>query len=218
MPEQQTEIDEPIEQDQWLPDSPELPRRPRRRLLTPAPLSLLGVLLIACGFIAGVLVEKGQTSSSGNGSGASSAFASRLSGLRSALGGSGKGTSGTSGTSGGFLGRLGGGGVTVGEVAYVKGGTLYVTNAEGNTVKVSTTEASTVSKTVKAGVKQIHPGETVTVSGEKSASGAIVARSIAVGSGGGLGALLGGATGGSRTGGAGTGGGASGGGQSLFGG
>ncbi len=43
----------------------ELARRPRRRLLgtggNPIPLALLGVLLIACGFIGGVLVEKGQS-------------------------------------------------------------------------------------------------------------------------------------------------------------
>ncbi|MFZ2051874.1 MAG: hypothetical protein WAU69_13200, partial [Solirubrobacteraceae bacterium] len=109
-----------------------------------------------------------------------------------------------------------GGGATVGQVAYVHGGTLYVTNAEGNTVKVSTSEASTVSKTVKATVGQIHPGETITVIGEKSASGAIVARSISVGSGaGGLGSFLrGGSTGGSHAGA----GGAASEGQSLFGG
>lgn len=48
-----------------------LPPRPRRRLLgaggSPIPLALLGVLLIACGFIAGVLVEKGQTASGASG-------------------------------------------------------------------------------------------------------------------------------------------------------
>jgi hypothetical protein len=53
---------EPIaEQDRWLEEDEELPRRPRRRLLRPLPLALLGVLLTACGFIGGVLVEKGET-------------------------------------------------------------------------------------------------------------------------------------------------------------
>lgn len=217
MPEQQTEVHDQIEQEQLLPDSQELPRRPRRRLLTPVPLALLGVLLIACGFIAGVLVEKGQTTSSGGGT--SSAFASRL---RSALGGNsgsapGGATAGGAGSrAAGLLGRVGGG-VTVGEVAYVKGDTLYVTDAEGNTVKVETTEASTVQKTVKSSAKQIHPGETVTVTGEKGASGAIVARSVSVGSGGGIGALFGAASS-SSAGGSGTGAGSKGSGQSLFGG
>ena len=51
------------EGDEWLEEPAGLPRRPRRRLLTPVPLALIGVLLIACGFVAGVLIEKGQTSS-----------------------------------------------------------------------------------------------------------------------------------------------------------
>lgn len=215
MPEQ-TEAFEPIEQEQWPADLQELPPRPRRRLLTPLPLALAGVLLVACGFVAGVLVEKGQTSSSG-GSGTSTALSSRLAGLRSAFSaGSARGSGG--GAAGGFASRLGaGGGATVGEVAYVHGSTLYVTNAEGNTVKVSTSEASTVSRTVKSSVKQVHPGETVTVIGEATSGGAILARSISVGSGSGLGALLGaGASGGSRAGGSGTS--SSGAGQSLFGG
>lgn len=216
MPEQ-TEAFEPIEQEQWPADPQELPPRPRRRLLTPLPLALAGVLLIACGFVAGVLVEKGQTSSSG-GSGTPAALSSRLAGLRSAStsGSSARGSGG--GAAGGFASRFGaGGGATVGEVAYVHGSTLYVTNAEGNTVKVSTSEASAVSRTVKSSVKQVHPGETVTVIGEATSGGAILARSISVGSGSGLGALLGaGASGGSRAGGSGTS--SSGAGQSLFGG
>ncbi len=220
---EQTDVYEPIEQEQWLADSQELPRRPRRRLLSPIPLALLGVLLIACGFIAGVLVEKGQTSSP-SATGASGSLASRFAGLRSATSGAGGSSSSSSthgagtGAGGAFAGRFGaGGGATVGQVAYVHGSTLYVTNSEGNTVKVTTSEASTVSKTVKAGVKQIHPGETVTVTGEKGAGGAIAARSISVGStaGGGLAALFGSGapTGGSH----GTTGGSSSG-QSLFGG
>jgi hypothetical protein len=208
----QTDVFEPIEQEQWLGDSQELPPRPRRRLLTPLPLALAGMLLIACGFIGGVLVEKRQTSS-GPSAGTSSSFSA----LRSALGGaSGARSAGTGTGAGGFFGRLGGG-ATIGQVAYVHGATLYVTNTEGNTMKVSTSEASTVSKTVKASVRQIHPGETVTVIGEKGTGGAIVARSISVGSaaGGGLGAFLpGSSTGGSHTGTGGT----AGEGQSLFGG
>ena len=193
----------------WLeePAEPELPRRPRRRLLTPIPLALTGLLLIACGFIGGVLVEKGQNSSSSS-SGAAG-FASRFASLRSAGGGSsasagGSGTSaggtgtGSSGRAASLFGAGGAGGLgaTVGQVAYVSGSTLYVTNTEGNTVKVKTSDASTVSKTIKSDVKGIHPGETVIVTGSASANGAVKAESIRVSeagaSGGGLGALFGG--------------------------
>ena len=93
---------EPIAQDdEWLDEDEELPRRPRRRLLSPVPLALLGVLIVACGFIGGVLVEKGQTSSTGSSSAASS-LAARFAALRG------------SGTGGGFSSGGCGGGRRVG--------------------------------------------------------------------------------------------------------
>jgi hypothetical protein len=219
---QETAAYEPIEEDEgWLEEPEELPRRPRRRLLSPIPIALLAALLTACGFIGGVLVEKGQTSSSSS-AGASSGLASRLAGLRA--GGAGASASGVT-ASGGSAGGGGGSGATrggqrptAGQVAYINGGTLYVTNAEGNTVKVTTSAGTSVNKTVKGSINAIHPGETVTVTGASGASGAISAESINVGSGaGGFGSLLGGL--GTRSGsGSGTGGGTGGGGeQALFG-
>jgi hypothetical protein len=211
-PAAETWAEEPLE---------ELPPRPRRRLLgkggSPSFLALLGVLLIACGFIGGVLVEKGQTSSTA-GSGASS-LASRFAALRSA-GASTTGTGSSAGKTagGGFAGAFGGLGgaasATVGEVSFVGGSTLYVTNSEGTTVKVATSPASSITKTVKADVHGIHPGETVVVRGAKGSDGVVSAESISVGgaAGGGIASLFGGggagrgssATGGSsRTGGAG---------------
>lgn len=192
---------EPVEP--WLADdeATELPPRARRRLLTPPALALMAALAIASGFIAGVLVEKGQQSSSspGTGSGASG-LAARFAALRGGSdASSGAGTASTSssgsgstagGATGGF-GRLGGGaGATVGQVAYVSHGTLYVTTLEGNTVKVTAAPGATVSKSVTTHVARIHPGETVIVTGTSSANGAIAAQSIragAAGAGGGLG-------------------------------
>jgi len=210
--------DEPIE---------ELPPRPRRRLLGAGGngaggnlifLALLGVLLIACGFIGGVLVEKGQTSSNSS-SGVAASLASRFAVLRGGSSSAGSSATGSTGASGFGTGA----GATAGSVAYVSGDTLYVTNSEGNTVKVTTSAASTVTKTVKADVKGIHPGETVVVTGAAGANGAISAESIRVGgSGGGLGALFGGAgagagaSGGGRSAGA-TGSSGSSGGPALFG-
>jgi hypothetical protein len=219
---------EPVaEDDDWLDEPAELPRRPRRRLLgaggNPITLALLGVLLLACGFIGGVLVEKGQTSTSTGGS--TSGLASRFAALRGAGGtaatgggatGSASSGSGASSTHGGFAGGGGGfagggfagrggfggagaAGATIGEVSFIGGNTLYVTNSEGNTVKVTTSPASSITKTVKADVHSIHPGETVVVRGTKSSGGAVSAESVSVtaaaggsGAGGGLGALFGG--------------------------
>jgi hypothetical protein len=183
------------EQDDWLEDPEELPRRPSRRLLGAGGrpvLALLSVLLIACGFIGGVLVEKGQSSSSSSSVGTAASLGSRFAALRGGTSNAGAGAStGASGGSGGLLGS-GAGRPTAGTVAYVAGKTLYVTNAEGNTVKVTTSAGTSVTKTVKADVAGIHPGETVTVTGATGATGAVNAEAISVGSGGGLRALLGG--------------------------
>ena len=79
----------------------------------------------------------------------------------------------------------------------MEGTTLYVTNTEGNTVKVRTSSGSQVTKTVKSDVKGIHPGETVLVTGPTAKDGTVTAESIKAGStglGGGIGALFGGGT------------------------
>jgi hypothetical protein len=217
MPPEQATVEQ---QQEWLDEPPEseLPPRPRRRLLTPAPLALMGVLLTACGFIGGVLVEKGESSSSSSAGGASG-LASRFAALRAGASGTGA-RSGTGSAAGGF-GSSGAGGSftrpTAGTVAYLDGSTLYVTNVEGNTVKVTTSAGTTVNKTVKSAVKSIHPGETVTVTGETGESGAISAESISVGSsGGGFASLFGGS--GARGGSSGSARGGGGGEPALFGG
>jgi hypothetical protein len=203
---------------EWIEDE-ELPRRPRRRLLTPLPLSLLGILLIACGFIGGVLVEKGESSSSTS-PGTSSALASRFAALRGGTAGStGTRAGATTGSSTGSSAAGGFTRPTAGTVAYLAGNTLYVTNSEGNTVKVTTGAGTSVTKTVKSTTKGIHPGEAVTIVGATASSGSITAESISVGAstgglaglfgGGGAAASRGGSTGGSSS--------SSSGGQSLFG-
>ncbi len=189
---------EPLAQDdeqEWDEPIDELPPRPRRRLLgaggNPVVLVLLGVLLIACGFIGGVLVEKGQgSSSSSSGASAGAGLASRFAALRAGATGTGTSSTSTSGSPGSSTGFVR---PTAGTVAYLAGSTLYVTNSEGNTVKVTTSAGTSVTKTVKSSVKDIHPGETVTVTGASGSGGAVSAESISVGSsGGGFAALLGG--------------------------
>lgn len=209
----------PLEGEEWLSEPDMLPRRPRRRLLAPLPLSLLGVLLIALGFIGGVLVEKSESSSSSPAAAGSSALTSRfraLAGGRSAAS-TGAASSSTAAGASGFARP------TVGTVAYLEGGTLYVTNSEGNTVKVTTSPGTGVTKSVKSTVPDIHPGETVTITGASSSGGVVTAESITVGASGtsAFSGLFGGS--GSGAGGSGAAGsgtttsGASTGGQSLFG-
>jgi hypothetical protein len=222
--------------ERWFDDGDEElpPPRPRRRLLAPLPLALLAGLAVACGFISGVLVEKGQ--SSGSSASGAGGFASRFAALRgsgttassgasasTSASGATSGASGPGGASatsgaGGALGRLGGG-ATVGQVAYVAHGVLYVTTLEGNTVKVTAAPGATVTKSIDTTTRSIHPGETVVVSGTPGANGAIAAQSIRAGveTGGGLGpgALFG--AGGRSSAASGTSSPSGGGGQALFG-
>jgi hypothetical protein len=171
------------EEREWLDQPSELPRRPRRRLLTPIPLGLMAVLLLACGFFAGVEVQKGQ-------SGSSSTGAAGLSARSAAFAGASGGTARSSGSgfpaaaAGGFPGAGAGGrgAITTGEVSYVRGNTIYVADSQGNTVKVSAAAGSKVTKTVDTKTSAIHPGERVVVLGSQGQNGAISASSITVSS------------------------------------
>jgi hypothetical protein len=179
------DFDPLAEEDDWG-DEPGQPRRPRGRLLAPIPVALLAILLLACGFFAGVEVEKGQTSSSS--SGAPAGLASGLAALQggsSKAAGAGTPTAATgSGAPSGFPGAAagGGGGITTGEVAYVRGNTLYVTDSEGNTVKVLSSAGASVTKTVTTKARKIHPGETVLIRGTTGKDGVLSASSISVSS------------------------------------
>ncbi len=173
------------EEDEWLEQPPELPARPRRRLLgagaNRTAVCLLAVLLLVCGFIGGVLIEKRETTGSSSAGATTGSLASRFAALRAGTSGTGSRSAGAAGGRGGIVG-LGGSRPTTGTVAYLAGSTLYVTSPEGNTVKVKTSAATSVTKTAATSVDAIHPGETVTITGASGAGGAIAAESISVGS------------------------------------
>lgn len=178
---------EPGEEEREWPDEPsELPPRRRRRLLAPVPLALSAVLLIACGFIAGVQVQKGQGSS---GTSTTAGLASRFAAFAARGTGAAAGRSGAGGLpagagAGGFgAGASAGGPLTTGEVSYVRGNTIYVADSQGNTVRVSAAAGSKVTKTVSTKASAIHPGERVVVIGTQAKNGSISARSISVGAG-----------------------------------
>ena len=152
---------------------------PSRRRLPRLTVALVVAVVGAGAFIGGLEAQKHWGSSSGSGSGASGGAASALA---ARLGRAGTGA-GAAGSQRGF----GGGGATVGTVDVIKGSTLYVTDAGGNTVKVLTSAASAVSKTVSTTVKAIHPGDTVVVRGTAGKAGAISAESITLGGAGGFG-------------------------------
>ena len=162
--------------EEWDGEPEQSPRRPRRKLLSPVPLALIAVVLMAGGFLGGVEIEKGQTNSS--------SAAGAPAGLAALRGGGAPGAGGAGGP-GGFAGAAGAsGGVTAGQVSYVGGSTLYVTTRQGNTVKVTAPTGTKVSKPVSTNVQSIHPGDTVVVMGSRGSNGSVAASSISIGSSG----------------------------------
>jgi hypothetical protein len=166
-----------IDAGEWPDAAAEVAVRNRAPRLAPLAGGFLALVITAIGFVGGVLIEKGQTGSSSGG----------------ALPG---GLSSASGGPAGALSRAQSGGATptLGTVATVSGRTLYVTDAQGNTIKVLTSKSSTVTRSADSKVGDIHPGDTVVIQGQKRRSGTVKAQSIqasAAGTGGG--ALFGGA-------------------------
>ena len=59
-------------------------------------------------------------------------------------------------------------GATFGTVSSISGNSLYITEASGNTVKVTLSSATKVTKNVGVGKKAVRPGDTVVVAGAKN--------------------------------------------------
>jgi hypothetical protein len=94
----------------------------------------------------------------------------------------------------------------------VEGNSLLITDSTGNTVKVTTNDASQITKTSAGTLADVHPGDVVVITGTKAADGSTTASAISVGGatgfggggfGGGGGGGAGAAAGGGGRGGAG---------------
>lgn len=166
--------------------------QPRKRLgkLTAV---LVALLVAGGGFLAGVQVQKHQTTPAAS---AASAFARRgtgaaageggFTGFGGGAGGTGRGTGGTGGTGTGGTGTggtgSGGAGSTtsipavIGQIVSVNGDTVVVKNLGGKliTVKLSGTTTVTQVSTVAA----LKAGQNVTVAGTTAADGTVTATSV----------------------------------------
>jgi hypothetical protein len=146
----------------------------RRKKRLPALTAALSLAVVgAAAFIGGVEVQKHYRSSSSSAATSGTAAAA----FAAARGAFGRGSATRAGGFGGFGGA---GGATIGTVTLIKGTTLYVTEATGNTVLVHTAPASRVTKTVAGTIQTIHPGDSVAVTGTAAANGSVTAASIAV--------------------------------------
>ena len=153
----------------------------RRRRKLPLVTAGLVVALVAAGaFIGGVEIQKHQ-----GGSSASSFRGALPSGLAGQGVGTTTGSTGTTGSTRGS-GFGGAGGATFGTVTVIKGSTLYVTDANGNTVKVTTSASSRLTKTTTATIALagVQPGDTVVVRGTQQKNGNLAADTITLGAAG----------------------------------
>lgn len=181
----------------------ELAAPPRRKLPWPT-LALSGALIAVLSFAGGVWYQK--DSNSGNGGTRASGGQNPGSGQQGSRrgtgqGGYGGGQNGQGGQGGGQF--PGGGGFTRGTVKSVDGTTVYLTDANGNTVKVTTGDSTKVTTTKEGKVGDLQPGQSVTVMGSKGADGSYSATQLTEGGAGGFGGR--GGQGGGQGGGTGTG-------------
>jgi hypothetical protein len=143
----------------WDDPAERLPRRPRRRLITPVTLALAAVAVGAGGFVGGVVVQRSQDSGATAAGGPPAGFA----------------------RPGGFGGGGGGAqdaGFITGQVDTLDGRNLYVKTADGTTVRVKVTATASVTRTAKSKVRAVHPGDTVVVTGEPAADGTVKAAQV----------------------------------------
>jgi hypothetical protein len=170
----------------------ELPGRPVRKRLGPVSIILAACLAAAGFFYAGVRVEKSKVGSS-SGTSAVAALAARF-GAAARAGGTGAGAAGAAGAAGGFGGAARAG--TTGTITLIDGNNVYVTETGGTIVKVATGPGTTISVASTGTVANLHPGDTVTVTGPAGSDGTVTAtnlRDLGAGAGGGGGRGAGGA-------------------------
>lgn len=76
--------------------------------------------------------------------------------------------------------------MTTGTVKLVDGTTLYVTDAQGNVVKITTDTNTQITEAKTGKVSDLQPGQTVTVRGSQNPSGDVAATTVAQGGAGGF--------------------------------
>jgi hypothetical protein len=159
-----------------------LPITRRSRTATRFTIALLVALGLSAGFLGGVLVQKHQGgSTTDSGAAGLAALARQFGGAAGAAGAAGgSGGAGAGGASGGSAlgGRGAFGGGTTGQIKLIDGTNIYVTDAQGNTVKVSTTPSSTFSTTQPSTFAALQLGDTVVVRGTTGTDGTVSATSI----------------------------------------
>ncbi|SDT71314.1 hypothetical protein SAMN05216371_4096 [Streptomyces sp. TLI_053] len=177
----------------------ELAAPPRRRLPW-VPLVLSAAVIATAAFAGGVWYQRdrapertsGRTVAAGGG-----AQQPRPGATGAGQNGNRRNGQGSQGGQGGGQGAGGGqGGFTRGTVKAVDGTTVYLTDANGNTVKVTTGDSTKVQLNKEGKVGDLQPGQSVTVVGTPSDGGYAATQLVEGGAAGGFGGGAGGFGGG----------------------
>ncbi|MFC4592165.1 hypothetical protein [Sphaerisporangium corydalis] len=197
--------DDPVTAQDLLETSPfdgdldaELAVRPDGRRTSTLTLVLGAGVVLVVGMLMGIQAHKAFGSSTGGRQGLQSALAGnggqRAGGLRGGYPGGGQGLGqGQGGQGQGGQGGQGGGGggafgnVTVGTIKLVDGGKIYLETAGGGVVTIKTTGDTKVQVSKEGKVKDLKPGSSIIVQGERAADGTISATSVNQGGLGGFG-------------------------------
>ncbi|MET9396197.1 hypothetical protein [Kitasatospora sp. NPDC002965] len=163
--------------------SAELAAPPRRRLPW-VTLVLAGAVIATAAFAGGAWYQRdhgsegsGRTAASGGQQPRAAASGFGANGNRR----NGQGGQGGQGTGAGQGGQGGQGGFTRGTVKAVDGTTVYLTDANGNTVKVTTGDTTKVQLNKEGKVADLQPGQSVTVVGTPAADGGYAATQLVQG-------------------------------------
>jgi hypothetical protein len=150
------------------PDALVSPGGRRRRFFNRKTAALGAVVACAAGFLAGIEIEKSQLSTTASAATAPAGTAASAA--------SGTGARAGFGLGGGGAG--GGGGASFGTVSSVNGNTIYVMQASGNTVKVTLSSATKITKSQSAPKASLHPGDALVIQGATGKNGTVAATSV----------------------------------------
>ncbi|WP_052708866.1 hypothetical protein [Streptomyces sp. NRRL S-495] len=164
------------------------------------PLVLSAAVIATAAFAGGVQYQRDQAPERTSGASGRTAAAGGAQQPRPGATGAGQGNrrngQGAQGGQGGGQGAGGGqGGFTRGTVKAVDGTTVYLTDANGNTVKVTTGDSTKVQLNKEGKVGDLQPGQSVTVVGTPSDGGYAATQLVEGAAAGGFGGFGGGAGG-----------------------
>jgi hypothetical protein len=181
----------PVADDETAPDglAAELAKAAPRRWHNRATLPLVGLVLVAGGFLGGALTER-QTGTSQQtagrnfpaggfaaGGGTNGGGFGQRSGATGGNAPGGADGAGAPGTTGGATGA-GAAGATTGTVKLVQGSTIYVETADGTVVTVKTGKGTSVRTSASAKLSDIKAGAKITVQGTAAGEDTVSATAV----------------------------------------